>query len=96
MTVEQLALAAGTVLSLLFSYVPKFKDWFDKLEGNEKRLIMLASLFVTAAGIFGLACTGKFDIAVACDLDGALGMFELFILAAIANQAAYKLSPHKQ
>jgi len=95
MTSEFLASTAGIVLSLLFSYVPKFKDWFDALEGNVKRLIMLASLFVTAAGIIGLACTGKFDIAVACDLDGALGMFELFVLASIANQAAYKLTPRK-
>jgi len=95
MTSEFLASTAGIVLSLLFSYIPKFKDWFDALEGNSKRLIMLASLFVTAAGIIGLACTGKFDIAVACDLDGALGMFELFVLASIANQAAYKLTPRK-
>ena len=95
MTVEFLASTAGVFLSLLFSYVPTFKGWFDALEGNAKRLIMLASLFVTAAGIFGLACTGKFDIAVACDLDGALGMFELFVLASIANQAAYKLTPKK-
>ena len=95
MTSEFLASTAGIVLSLLFSYIPKFSAWFDALEGNSKRLIMLASLFVTAAGIFGLACTGKFDIAVACDLDGALGMFELFVLASIANQAAYKLTPRK-
>jgi hypothetical protein len=95
MTAELLAAAAGTVLSLLFSYVPKFSDWYDKLEGNYKRLIMLAALLVTAAGTFGLACTGKFNIAVSCDVDGALGMFELFLAAAIANQAAYKLSPRK-
>lgn len=96
MTAEILSSAAGVVLSLLFSYIPKFSDWYDKLEGNYKRLIMLAALLVTAAGTFGLACTGKFDIAVACDVDGAIGMFELFVYAAIANQAAYKLSPRKQ
>ena len=92
MNAEVLASTAGIVLSLLFSYVPKFKDWFDALDGNSKRLIMLGSLFVTAAGVFGLSCTGKFDIAVVCDLDGALGMFELFVWAAVANQTAYKLS----
>jgi len=95
MTSEFLASTAGIVLSLLFSYIPKFEGWFDALDGNSKRLIMLASLFVTAAGVFGLACTGKFSIDVACDLDGALGMLELFILASIANQAAYKLTPKK-
>ena len=93
MTAEFLASTAGIVLSLLFSYVPKFEGWYDALPGDSKRLIMLASLLVTAGAVFGLSCTGKFDIAVACSLDGALGMFELFIFAAVANQAAYKLTP---
>lgn len=93
MTAELLASITGIVVSLLFSYVPGLSDWFDGLQSNIKRLIMLAALFLTAAGIFGLACTGLFNIDVACNVSGAIGMLELFILAAIGNQTAYALSP---
>ena len=95
MNAELLAGTSGIVLSLAFSYIPKFKDWFYGLDGNYKRLAMLVVLMATAGGIYGLSCTGRFDIAVACDLDGALGLVELFVLASIANQTAYQLTPSK-
>ena len=93
MTSELLASVAGTVLSLLFSYIPKFSGWFDALDSNMKRLIMLASLLVTAGGVFGVSCLEWFAVDVTCDVAGAMKLIELFIFAAIANQAAYKLSP---
>jgi len=93
MTAELLSSIAGIVLSLLFSYVPPFKSWFDNLEGNYKRLIMLGALAVTAGGAYGLACLGLFGVGITCDMAGALGLVELFIVAAIANQSAYALSP---
>jgi len=93
MTAEQLAMVSGVILSLGFSYIPKFKDWFGAFEGNKKRLIMLGVLLLTAGGVFGLSCTGKFDLGVICDLDGAIGLGEVFVVAAIANQAAFQLTP---
>ena len=93
MTAEMLASTAGIVLSLLFSYVPKFEGWYDALASNVKKLIMLGALLVTAIGVFAVGCSGMFDVQVSCDVVGALGLFKLFIVAAIANQATYKLSP---
>lgn len=48
MSAEQLGIYGGIVISLGFSYVPKLKDWFDKLSPDYKRLVMLGSLAAIA------------------------------------------------
>ena len=58
MTAVSLALIAGTVLSLLFSYVPGMNVWFAGLEGTIKRLIMLVILLLVSVAIYGLSCAG--------------------------------------
>lgn len=96
MTAEFLAGIAGVVLSLLFSYVPGLNAKFAGLESTYKRLIMLALLFVSAGAIYGLACAGwaaDLGIAVTCDKAGLIQVLQAFGAAAIANQAAYALSP---
>jgi len=92
MSSELLIVIAGVVLSLLFSYIPGLKDWYDPLAPNAKRVIMLGALVLSAGGVFALACFGKYDL-VACDAAGAWNLLEYFVLAAIANQTAYQLSP---
>ena len=92
MNAELLASFGGVVFSLLFSYFPGLSGIFDPLPANQKRLVMLAVLVATAAGVFGLACVGKYNL-VACNVDGAWALLEYFVLAAIANQTAYRLSP---
>jgi hypothetical protein len=92
MTSEFLALVSGAALSLAFSYIPGLRNWFDALEGDHKRLVMLGVTFLSALGIFGLACIGRYE-GVSCDVDGLWQLLELFVLAAIANQGAYQLTP---
>ena len=92
MSAELLAGIGGVVFSLLFSYFPGLSGWYDPLPANKKRLIVLGVLLLSAFGIFGLACIGKYNL-VACDVNGAWALLEYFALAVIANQAAYKLSP---
>lgn len=94
MTPEQLAAIAGVVLSLAFSYIPGLKDWFDRQEGNAKRLVMLGLMLGIVAVIFGLSCGGLLST-FACTWLGAWDALYLLILAAIANQAAYSLTPRK-
>ena len=93
MNAEQLAMVSGVVLSLGFSYIPGLKGWFEKFEGDQKRLGMLIVLLLTSLGIFGLACTGRFDLGVVCSVDGAMDLVEILIVAAVANQAAFQLTP---
>ena len=92
MNAELLAGIAGIVLTLLFSYLPGLRNWYDPLSETKKKLIMLGALFVSALGVFGLACIGRYDIVV-CSVDGAWEMGRYFILALVANQSVYKLSP---
>ena len=95
MTAEELALIAGVVLSLLFSYVPGLNAWFGGLDGVTKRLLMLAMIVISAAGAFGLACAGwgaDFGLSLTCDRVGLSGLIRAAILCAMANQATYVMS----
>jgi hypothetical protein len=94
MDAEFLSLVSGVALSLLFSYVPKVKDWFGALESDYKRLVMLGALLLSAAAVMGLSCAGWYDL-VSCDQAGIKQLVEVFILAAIANQGAYMLTPKR-
>lgn len=91
-TPENLAMVAGVVLSLAFSYVPGLTDWYEQFDPERKRLVMLGMLAVVAAGSFGLACAGIL-IGVACTIPGAIDLVWAFILAVIANQSIYAISP---
>ena len=92
MDAQTLALFAGAVLSLLFSYIPGLNTWFAALDGAIKRLIMLALLLLVALGVVGIACAGlgtDIGLVVACDKAGFLGVLKAFVAAMIANQTAY-------
>ncbi len=93
-----LTLVAGTVLSLVFSYVPRADGSFKKLSGVAKRLIMLLCLVTVTGVIYGLSCIGwgaEWGIAVTCDQPGFTSLSAQFILALIANQSTYAISPQK-
>lgn len=96
MTAESLALYAGIVLSLIFSYVPGLDGKFAALDATIKRLIMLGLLLLVALAVVGIACSGfgaDLGIAVTCDKPGFVGVLQAFVLAVIANQAAYLVTP---
>ena len=92
MSPELLAAVSGIILSLAFSYIPGLNKKFAALQSDYKRLIMLGALFVVAAGALGLGCIGRYNL-YSCDVDGAWKALETFIMAAIANQSAYALTP---
>jgi hypothetical protein len=94
-TADLLALIVGTILSLLGSYVYGFNVWFAALADAQKKMLMLAMLFGTICVVFGLACVGVLGSAVqvTCDKAGAWGLLKAFLLALMANQATYKISP---
>jgi hypothetical protein len=100
MTSEMLVGATGILLSLLFSYIPKLNTWFGSQTEEYKKLFMLCALLVITLGIFGLGCAGVLaqltGVAVACTWSSALDLVRLFVVAAIANQAAFRFSPRTQ
>lgn len=99
MTAETLSLLAGAVLSLLFSYVPGLNSWFDTIKPEFKRLTMAGLTFVVAAAAYGLSCAGlgeQLKIAVVCDQAGAIALVQAWVLALVANQATYGVTPRRK
>lgn len=88
LTPDKLAIAAGIMLSLVFSYLPGLKDWYDALTPSPKRAIMLAALFVAALGTLVYQCRGAGEC-YTMNFETAL---TAFVLAAIANQTAAQLA----
>ena len=96
MDAEWIALVAGVLLSLAFSYIPGLNTKYAALAEEVKKLIMIGLLALVAFGAYGLACAGWLEdltgIVITCDKAGFVGVLQVFILAAIGNQTAYKLT----
>ena len=98
MSAESLSLATGTLLSLIFSYIPGVHNWYTKFEPTMKRIIMLALLFVISGSVYGFSCLGwaqEWGVAITCDQSGLMALIMQTVLAIIANQSVYAISPHK-
>ena len=101
MTSDLLVSVAGVVLSLLFSYLPGLSSWYGTLSGDKKRFVMLAMLALVAGGMYALDCGGVLvklapDVAGMCSAaDGWVQVVRAFVLAMIANQSAFALSPQR-
>jgi hypothetical protein len=99
MTPETISATAGVLLSLLFSYAPGVSAWYADLDGAGKRLVMLAALLLTAGGLLALSCLGVGQVfgapLPACDRAGLQGLLEGLVIALVANQSTYLISPRK-
>jgi hypothetical protein len=96
MTSETLSLIAGAALSLAFSYIPGLHERFAALDATRKRLVLLGLLILAAGGVYGLSCLGwgqQWGIVLTCDRDGLATLLEQLLLAIIANQGVYALTP---
>ena len=92
MTGQQLAIAAGILLSLAFSYIPSLQAWYSAKDSKTQSAIMLAALAVITAGALGVSCANWWPL-VTCDQIGVKSLIEAFVAALIANQATYVISP---
>jgi hypothetical protein len=95
MDATALAALAGLILSLVFSYVPGIKDWFEAQSMGMKQAIMGGLLVVIALVVFGLSCAGlgaSLGIGVECSVAGAYGFLQVLIAALVANQSIYLIT----
>jgi len=93
---ETLSLIAGAALSLAFSYIPGLHERFAALDPTHKRLVMLALLVLSAGAVYGLSCLGwglAWGVVLTCDRSGLAGLLEQLLLAVIANQGVYAITP---
>lgn len=91
MNSETISMIAGLVLSLAFSYVPGLSTQFDKLEPTQKRLYM--GLCVVAVGLASIAWGCVRTNGTSCDTDTIVGSIRSIIMALMANQSMYAISP---
>lgn len=99
MSAESLSLVTGTLLSLIFSYVPGVHNSYSNLEPTMKRLIMLGLLLVASGCIYGLSCLGwvqEWGVAIKCNQSGLMALIRQTLIAIIANQSVYAISPHNK
>jgi len=92
MTADGLSAIAGVVLSLVFSYVPGIKCWFETLESQEKQALMGVLLVIVALGVFGVSCARVIDTGIGCTQGGAIGLVQVLIAALVSNQSTYLLT----
>jgi hypothetical protein len=93
LTPEVIAMIAGVILSLAFSYIPGLNAAFAKWPPELKRITMLALLLLTSAVVYGLGCAGILNAGLTCDKQGLVQLIWMFILGVIANQSAYQITP---
>jgi len=93
MEIEMILILAAGGLSLLFAYVPGFKGKYEKLNSEQKQLVMLFLIFVMVWVPFGVGCLG-YGEAYACSVDGGLRAAWTFVLAIAANAGVYKATNH--
>lgn len=97
-----LAAISGGLLSLILSYLPGVAKWWEKRPGDQKRAIMVGLLFAVSLGIYGLGCwsvTKEYFqryVCVNCGGEGLIQIIEAFIMALIANQATFQITPTKK
>jgi len=85
--------AFGLVVSLIFSYAPKIKEWYyQKLDEKYRGLVMVGVSVVVSAALFGLGCAAVIS-GVACDKQGAIELVKAWVAFLVANQATYLLAP---
>lgn len=97
-TAQLLATAAGAAISLLLSYFPKLKDFYDAQTAGGKALVLLVALTLTAGVLFADGCIATVNVfpdstLVACTTQGAVDLVVLLLLSIGGSQGAFLLSP---
>lgn len=96
-TSEMLGAIAGVVVSWLFSYTPKLKEWYDKQTSAQKGAIMFLAMVIVSGAVYGLSCASSpFNLGVTCDQAGIWKLGLVLFYAILGNQAAYLMSPQKK
>jgi hypothetical protein len=103
LTPAALSAIAGALLSLVFSIAralsKRVDAWAGGLADNQKKLLMIAALTLAVVGIYALRCLGWFlpwlPEEITCSQAGIELLVVCWLLAVMANQSVYKLTPKK-
>lgn len=94
MSTDELAGTAGILISVACSYVPGLADKYAALDGTAKRLVMLLALILAAALVYVLSCANVVAV-ITCSQRDLVGLLRTVVLAIVANQSAYWITPKR-
>lgn len=84
----------GTALTLIFTFVPQVKDWYEAKDARTKAQIMAFGLLIIGACVTALSCYGVIS-AVVCTQTGILtfitGTLLNALLAVGVNQGVHNI-----
>mgnify|MGYP001304254825 CR=1 FL=1 len=84
--------AAAMLISVAVSLIKPVRIWWDGFDATGKRLTMGGVIILVAFAMFMRSC--YLDLpGVSCTAQGVDGLIQHVILALIANQTAYDLTP---
>lgn len=92
LTPELVLIIAGGILAIAMEYLPWVAKWYNDLEDDYQRLVMLGLIALVVFGAYGLSCVGLIYVFV-CTLLGFWDAVALFILTLIGNQAVHRVLP---
>ncbi len=97
-TVEFVIGIAAAVLSLLFTYWPSLRAWYDQKHEDVQRQIMAAVVVLVSVGLLALSCSGlaaDFGIGLTCDKPSAIELIKIVFSALAVNQVTFMLTKKK-
>ena len=80
MTEITLSLILGTALTLVFTFLPGLKDWYEKQDTAAKAQVMAFGLLIIGALVTAMSCGGLLSL-VTCTKDGIVN----FIVGSLIN-----------
>lgn len=95
MNSNELSLLLGTALSLVFTFVPSLRDWYEQLEPKQRAQVMSIGIIIISIGVVSASCAGL-DSSISCTRDGVIGFAKGAVvnalLALASNQTAHALT----
>lgn len=95
---NELALVAGTILSLAISYIPGVNTAYEGLSPTSRRLVMALLLVVAAVGSAFWACSAPENQSLRACFGGVewRTYVTTLISALVANQATHRITPQPE
>ena len=94
---DMLILIAGTVISVLFSYIPHLNTWYASQSEEYKKLFMLGVLVLVTGSIYAMGCYEILNVQnFVCGRESLLEFVGVLLYTIATNQGVYKITPQTE
>lgn len=96
LTLSMISAAAGIIVSLAFTYIPKLNTWFGAQSEVYKQGFMALAGLIFSFVVFGLGCGKLITLNIPCTTIGATNVLWMWGAWVVGNQSADRASPEPQ